>query len=156
MNSGIDILPTLFACAGVETPKKLSGCNLMPLALGKKVAEWRDHIVVENNMSQTGMVDGIKPRMEGRMVRTDRFKYCVYTHGVRRESLVDLQNDPGETNDLAADPKYRDILLRHRQLLSRFGTEHNDAMVSEILADDVKPNPFRADAARSVPMSSQD
>ena len=145
VNTGIDILPTLFDCAGIQLPSKLSGRSLMPLALGKPVSEWRDHVVVENNMSQTGEVDGLTPTMEGRMVRTERYKYCVYTRGIRRESLVDLQADPGETNNLAGDPKYRDVLLRHRELLRRFGTEHNDPLVAELLADNVKPIPFTAE-----------
>jgi hypothetical protein len=42
-------------------------------------------------------VDGIKPTMEGRMVRTDRYKYCLYAHGNRREALYDMQEDPLET-----------------------------------------------------------
>ena len=54
---------------------------------------------------------------QGRMVRTERFKYCVYDHGQHRESLVDLQTDPGEIRNLAGDPKYRKILLEHRALL---------------------------------------
>ena len=68
------------------------------------------------------------------MVRTERYKYCVFSRGTRRESLVDMQADPGETNDLAVDPKYREILLKHRELLARFSKEHNDPLVAELLA----------------------
>jgi len=146
VNTGIDILPTLFECAGMGTAKGLPGRSLLPLALGRSVDGWRDHVVVQNHMVQSGEVDGFKPTMEGRMVRTERYKYCLYSRGVRRESLVDMQADPGETNDLAADPKYRDALLEHRRLLSRFGKEHNDPLVAELLAEDVKPIPFTAGA----------
>ncbi len=76
------------------------------------------------------------------MVRTAQYKYCVYSRGNHRESLVDLQADPGETADLAADPNYRNMLLAHRELLERFAKEHNDALVAQLLADDVKPIPF--------------
>ena len=151
VNTGIDILPTLLDCAGAPIPSVLPGRSLRPLALGTSVGEWREYVVVQNNMSQTGRVDGMKPTMEGRMVRTERYKYCVYTRGVRRESLVDLQADPGETNDLAADSQYRSILLRHRELLARFGAEHNDPLVDELLADDVRPIPFTADTSRGRP-----
>lgn len=98
-------------------------------------------------MSQIGEIDGMKPTMEGWMVRTDRYKYCVYSRGKQRESLVDLQADPGETSDLAADPKYRTVLFEHRELLARFGQEHNDPLVAELLAGDVKPIPFSATSA---------
>lgn len=151
VNTGIDILPTLFDCASLETPKRLPGRSLWPLALGKSVSEWRDHVVAQNNMSQTGEVDGLRPVMEGRMVRTERYKYCIYSRGNRRESLVDLQTDSGEMNDLAADPKHRDVLLTHRELLARFGKEHNDPLVAELLADNVKAVPFTADTSRKRP-----
>lgn len=150
VNTGIDVLPTLLDCAGLETPKKLPGRSLLPLALGQPVSQWRDHVVVQNNMSQSGEVDGLRPTMEGRMVRTERYKYCVYSRGNRRESLVDLQTDPGETTDLAVDPKCRDILLGHRELLARFGREHNDPLVAELLADNVKPIPFTADPSKAT------
>lgn len=144
VNSGIDILPTLLDAAGLKTADPLPGRSLLPLAMGRPVQDWRDCVVVENHMVQTGVVDGMRPTMEGRMVRTDRYKYCVYSRGQRRESLVDLQTDPGETNDLAGDPKHRDTLLQHRAMLARFGKEQNDPAVGQLLADDVKPIPFRA------------
>jgi arylsulfatase A-like enzyme len=99
-------------------------------------------VVVQNNMTQTGELEGFKPEMEGRMVRTERYKYCVYSRGVRRESLVDLKADPGETKDLATDPAFQRVLLQHRELLAGYGREHHDPLVAELLADNVKPRPF--------------
>lgn len=142
VNTGVDLLPTMLRFAGQEVPPKLPGRNLMPLALGQPVAAWRDYIVVENHMTQTGEVDGIRPELEGRMVRTDRFKYCLFSQGTRRESLIDMQTDPGEMNDLATDPEHRETLLRHRGLLAQFGKQHNDTLVTRLLADNVKPVPF--------------
>lgn len=142
VNAGVDILPTMLDFAGLEIPKKLPGLSLMPLVLGKPVAGWRDYLVVENDMSQAGKINGFTPRMEGRMVRTERYKYCIFDKGTRRESIVDLQADPGETVNLATDPKLRAILLQHRELLARFGREHNDPLVDKLLADDAKPVPF--------------
>jgi arylsulfatase A-like enzyme len=110
-------------------------------------------VVVENHLSQAGEINGLIPQMEGRMVRTERYKYCVFSRGNQRESLVDLQVDPDETTDLATDPKFRDILLQHRALLRRFGAEHKDALVAELLADNVKAIPFKADT--SSPPTSQ-
>jgi len=141
-NTGIDILPTMLHFAGLDIPKHLPGRSLWPLASGQAVHGWRDFVVVQNNMMQTGELEGFKPEMEGRMVRTERYKYCVYSRGVQRESLVDLKTDPGETNDLATDPAFRRVLLQHRELLVRYGREQNDPLVAELLADDVKPRPF--------------
>lgn len=142
VNTGIDLLPTMLEFAGLEAPKELPGLSLLPLAFGKPAAAWRDHVVVENHMNQAGELDGLRPEMEGRMVRTERYKYCVFSLGSQRESLVDMEDDPGETVNLALDPKYREVLLRHRALLERFGREHNDPLVARLLADNVKPVPF--------------
>lgn len=147
INTGIDILPTLLEAAGLEVPRKLPGRSLLRLALGKEVTAWRDCVVVENHLTQTGVVDGMKPTMEGRMMRTDRYKYCVYSRGQQRESLIDMQADPGEMNNLALDPDYRSVILEHRALLARFGEENKDPLVTDLLADHVKPIPFAASPA---------
>jgi len=151
VNTGIDLLPTMLDSAGLAIPESLPGRSLMPLVLGKPVGDWRDHVVVENNMAQGGELNGFKPQMEGRMVRSERYKYCVFSRGERRESLVDMEADPGEMVNLAADPQRRDVLAQHRELLARFGREHADPLVAELLADDVKPIPFSADAAVAAP-----
>jgi arylsulfatase A-like enzyme len=142
VNTGVDILPTMLQFAGLDIPKHLPGRSLWPLASGQAVRQWREFVVVQNNMTQTGELEGFKPEMEGRMVRTERYKYCVYSRGVRRESLVDLKADPGERNDLATDPAFQRVLLQHRELLAGYGREHHDPLVAELLADNVKPRPF--------------
>jgi len=149
INIGIDVLPTLLDAAGIAAPRQLPGRSLLPLARGQGVGAWRDYVVVQNHLAQAGAVDGLTPDMHGRMVRTARYKYCVYSRGQRRESLVDLQVDPGELNDLAADPACRDVLLQHRALLAKYGEEQHDALVAELLANDVAPRPFTpADSAK--------
>jgi len=142
VNTGVDILPTMLDCAGIEQPKNLPGRSVLPLALGRPSELWRDCLVAQNNMSQTGVVDGIRPTMEGRMVRTDRYKYCLYARGTRREALYDMQEDPLETVNLAGDSKYRQVVLEHRKLLSNFGRAHRDALVEDLLKNDVEPRPF--------------
>jgi arylsulfatase A-like enzyme len=142
INTGIDILPTMFDCAGIEQPKRLPGRSILPLALGRPVERWREYLVSQNNLSQTGVVDGIKPTMEGRMVRTDRYKYCLYAHGNRREALYDMQEDPGETVNLAGTPEYRQVLSEHRARLADFAEIHRDVLVPDLLASDVEARPF--------------
>lgn len=142
VNVGVDLLPTLLDYAGVEQPAKLPGRSLRAPAGGESTADWPDEVVAGNNMSQGGKVDGFVPITEGRMVRTARYKYCVYANGERRESLVDMINDPGEMVDLASDPAYRPVVLAHRERLRVFAAKHHDALVAELLADDVAPRPF--------------
>ncbi len=146
VNTGLDILPTMLDFAGLAQPQRLTGRSLKPLSMGESVALWRDHLVLENHMDQAGTVGDIRPSVQGRMVRTQRYKYCVYSQGRQRESLVDLDTDSGERKDLARDPNCRPILLAHRALLARFAQEHDDPLAASLLADDVPPRPFTAAA----------
>ena len=144
VNTGVDILPTMLACAGIEQPRQLPGRSLLPLALGKRDVEWREYLVSQNNLAQTGVVDGIKPTMEGRMVRTGRYKYCLYQYGNRREALYDMQKDPQEKRNLAGDPLHSEVVRENRKRLRRFGKTHDDELVEKLLANNVGPRPFEA------------
>ena len=52
-----------------------------------------------------------------RMIRSERYKYCAFKEGELRESLVDLENDPGEMLNLARDKNFETELIRHRNYL---------------------------------------
>lgn len=144
VNTGVDLLPTLLDFAGLSKPARLPGASLRAPVEGRSVPGWRDEVVLGNHMSQGGLLDeeGFVPITEGRMVRTERYKYAVFQHGDHRESLVDLESDPGEMVDLSRDPAYRDILLEHRERLRRFGERYRDALVADLLANDVGPRAF--------------
>lgn len=142
VNTGVDLAPTLLDFAGIPIPANLPGRSVKPLALGCEAASWRRFIVAENHMMQAGKINGYTPSLRGRMVRSDRFKYCVYNRGMRRESLFDLTADPGETVNLAGDPEYHDALLQHRGMLLSFAQEHHDTEAQRMLADGVKPIPL--------------
>jgi arylsulfatase A-like enzyme len=149
VNIGLDILPTMLDFAGLEWPKKPAGYSLKPPACGMPVTQWRDHLILENHMDQAGPVGDLRPSVQGRLVRTDRYKYCIFDQGQRRESLVDLQADPGELKELARDPGHRQVLLQHRALLAQFAREHNDSLATSMLADNVPPRPFRHDPSEA-------
>ena len=53
-----------------------------------------------------------------------------------------MQEDPLERVNLAGDPQYRAVLLEHRRRLSEFAELHRDALVQELLANEVEPRPF--------------
>jgi len=142
VNAGVELLPTLLDFAGVARPAALPGRSLRPLLDGAAVAGWPDEVVVQNDMTQAGIVNGSVPMTPGRMIRTDRYKYSIYAYGDRRESLVDLVQDPGEMNDRARDPAMRTVLLEMRERLRRFGERHRDPLVADMLADGVGPRPF--------------
>ena len=112
VSNGLDLICTLCDYAGIEAPKGLAGASLRPLAEVKKVSDWRDSIVVESQ--------------NGRMLRTDRYKYCIYDSGANREQLIDLKNDPGEMKNLAGDAAFKTVLDKHRKLLRAWVKQTDD------------------------------
>jgi len=116
VSNGLDPLPTFCDYGGIEPPKGLLGRSVRSIAGAKSPTDWRGHLVVESQ--------------NGRMLRTDRFKYVVYDSGENREQLFDLQADPGETRDLAHDDRHRQILDQHRQLLSEWVRRAGDSIAS--------------------------
>ena len=118
LSNGLDILPTICDYAGIAAPADLRGRSVRPLAEGKTVREWREHLVVESQIA--------------RMVRNERYKYIVFSHGARRFQLFDLQQDPYETTNRIADPALKPVAddLHARLVESvravgdRFGAEY--------------------------------
>lgn len=104
--SGLDIAPTLCDLGGVPPPPKARGRSLRPLLNGDANVEWREFVVAETH--------GV-----GRMVRTDRYKLIAY-RGDPVEQLFDMQDDPGETVNLAGQPAKADIVRDLRARLAEW------------------------------------
>jgi N-acetylglucosamine-6-sulfatase len=107
----IDIGPTVLDLAGVPVPENMDGRSFLPLLAGEEIP-WRDNVLYEYywewNYPQTPTTLGI---------RGDRYKYIFY-HGIwDKDELYDLQEDPLENNNLAADSAYLDIVLEMRDQL---------------------------------------
>jgi arylsulfatase A-like enzyme len=129
VNTGIDLFPTLCEFAGISPPADLPGRSVRVLTHGSEPADWRKFIVSEN-LQEAGPA-----RVNGRMVRTDRFKYCVYDRGTRRESLFDEAADSLETVNLAADPAHRRDLEQCRALLREHAELYRDSTALALLAN---------------------
>ena len=119
VSNGLDLLPTLCDFAGIKAPEGLPGRSLRALAQGKDVRQWREYVISESQ--------------NGRMLRTGRFKYCIYDSGENREQLIDLESDPGEMENLAEIPKYADVLETHRRLLQRWVEKTGDKIAAEYI-----------------------
>ena len=70
------------------------------------------------------------------MIRSQQYKYCAYDHACGNESLVDMENDPGEMQNLVDDPKFQDVLTEHRRLLADWSNLSQDNDASKYLKND--------------------
>jgi len=113
--SGLDVLPTLCDFAGIPGPPQARGLSVRKIQ-DDSSAPWRE--VVFAQLGPTG----------GRMARTARYKYNLYEGNV--PELFDLQADPGETKNLAADPAQAATLAAHRQLLQDWMAKTSDPFAS--------------------------
>lgn len=135
VNTGVDLLPTLLDFAGIPVPNDLPGRSLKEAAEKDELVKNRDFIVVENKMEQGGPVNGKTPVLNGRMVRSKRYKYCLYDIGKNREELFDLKNDPGETVNIAASKSSQEILQQNRKYLKEFAVKYHDTLALKMLKD---------------------
>ena len=121
VSNGLDLLPTICDYAGVQQPLDLRGRSLRPLIAGEDGVEWRDHLVAETSFGPDAGA-----AQQGRMVRTSRYKYCMYGSGKNREQLFDMERDPGEMVNLAVEARYAGELAHHRALLNAWIEETDD------------------------------
>ncbi|MEM9417748.1 MAG: sulfatase-like hydrolase/transferase [Planctomycetota bacterium] len=133
VNFGVDTLPTLAELTEVDLPPRLPGRSLVDAARCT-CPDPSDYLVCQNKAAQgVGMSEAPFAR-DGRMVRTAMYKYCLYNVGPQYESLFDLDQDPGEMQNLARVEAYSDILAAHRSHLSHFAQRHRDETATQMLS----------------------
>lgn len=117
-----DVLPTMLDAAGRPTTDDMDGRSVLPLIADPR-APWREWIdlehaqIYEPDNCWTALTDG-------------RMKYIRHC-STGREQLFDLEQDPGERNDLAADPGYEAELARWRQRMVDHLSERDERYVKE-------------------------
>ena len=107
------------------------GISLKEFALGSTIDKERDFVVAETTFASGARSLGLV----GRMIRTRRFKYCVYDVGQQREQLFEMDADPGETNNLAVDPNHTAELNQHRDLIARWARQTSDSHFPYVKTD---------------------
>jgi arylsulfatase A-like enzyme len=135
LNTGTDMIPTLCDFAGINNNFGIHGKSLYPVIMGKAEKISREFIVSENHMVQNEPVDGKFYQPHGRMVRSEDYKYCLYSEGEKRESLVDMKYDPLEMVNQAENPVYKKVLEQHRAFLKEHAIKTNDKMASQMLSN---------------------
>jgi arylsulfatase A-like enzyme len=95
-----DLAPTFLDLAGIPAPKHMQGKSILPLAK-KEDADFRKEWFYE--YFEWPNPEAVPPH---RGIRTERYKLIHYTMEPQAFELYDLQNDPGETNNLYGKPEH--------------------------------------------------
>jgi len=146
LTSHVDLLPTLLEVAGREVPEEVQGRSLLSL-LNRPDGPGRECIFAEKSWHG----NEYDPM---RCIRTERYKYIRnFTEGwlyqmpmdikmapsgrvmepTRRKprpevELYDLRADPEERNNLAEDPRYREVQADLSRRLTEWQGETGDAL----------------------------
>jgi N-acetylglucosamine-6-sulfatase len=114
----IDIAPTMLDLAGAAQPGNINGRSLTPLFQ-------RPDALLRSEWLCLGPYQAGGPGPPFLALRTDRWKYVRFREGSLVEQLFDLQSDPQERRNLAADPAHGAALADARDALQRLMREQN-------------------------------
>ncbi|MHB1104397.1 MAG: alkaline phosphatase family protein [Devosia sp.] len=139
----IDIFPTLLDTLGVEPTHHPDGASLGPFLDGEEPRGWRDAAHWEFDFREVASQAserhfGLKStRLNLAVIRTDRWKYVHFA--ALPPLLFDLENDPANLRNLAADPAHAGIRIEMAERLLAWRAEHLDQTLAlqELTADGV-------------------
>ena len=117
----LDLAATFCDAAGVPAPDSFCGHSLLPLLDGTG-DNGRRRIGVMYQGNQFGL-------LSVRMIRDERLKYVW--NATALDELYDLENDPGELHNLAADPQLSGELTRLRHDLVAWMEEIGDTLLNQ-------------------------
>jgi N-sulfoglucosamine sulfohydrolase len=180
--SGVDILPTLVAAAGIAVDPAVRGHSLLELMRGDAVSV-RDAVYAES-----GFIQGNR-YFPQRAIRTDRYKYIrnlrpdlefwnnsLETWGLPmmvawdedpharfllerivrhpQEELYDLEVDPEELHNVASDPEYATALAALRRRLRDHMDRTQDPWLPLWNHTGDSPDPFEPAATKDGPLKA--
>lgn len=105
----VDIYPTLADLCGLPAPAYLDGASLRP-ALDDP----------SKSVKEAAFTQIRRGNFDGYSVRTAHWRYTLWDEGRQGEQLYDMQADPGEMTNLAADPRYAETVAKLKAELQSY------------------------------------
>jgi arylsulfatase A-like enzyme len=105
VSNGLDLFPTICDYAGIDVPPHIQGKSLRPLVEGKAWDEPRQVVPIECEI--------------GNAVVSLKRKYLSCFSGEAPEQFYDLEADPHETRNAAADADQEAALEKHRRYFAQ-------------------------------------
>jgi arylsulfatase A-like enzyme len=127
--SGADFGPTFLDLAGLSPDRHFTGASLAPFLNGQTPAEWREAIFTQ--------CDGVELYYTQRSVRTANWHYTF--NGFDRDELYDLQADPHQMRNLAADPRHREVVRDMCGRMWRFARDEEDTAINPYITVGLAP-----------------
>jgi arylsulfatase A-like enzyme len=122
----IDVLPTFAELAGAEVPaNQVEGRSLLPFLEGKQV-EWEDRFLITHPGRWKTGENPDDHQWQEFAVRNERFRL---TSNGGRQSLFDMQEDPGQTTDVKG--QHPEIVRKMVAAYDQFWREARPLMVNE-------------------------
>ncbi len=123
-------MPTVLELLGRDLPSQCDGHSLVPFLAGETPSEWRREACWECDFR-----DVVKGRPEAYLgiglddctfsvTRGPRYKYVHFT--ALPPLFFDLEEDPAELHDLAADPAAQGLVLAHAQTMLSWRMAHDE------------------------------
>ncbi|MFB6147056.1 MAG: sulfatase-like hydrolase/transferase [Halobacteriaceae archaeon] len=133
-----DWFPTLLGLAGVDVPADRPGANLAPVCRGGPPPD-RDGVLLQFCRERRNSEWAPFRRQTWRAFVTESYRYAVKggDDGAEPWQLFDLEADPGETENLVADPDRADAARRlHGRLRDRLVAVEDDFPLAPALGHD--------------------
>ncbi len=129
---GVDVMPTILELCGVDAPPGVQGRSIAPLLKGEEGAGGRESVLMQEREAPDLAARGLDPNSITQWaVRTEDWKLIHYP-GEEFGELYDLRNDPGEFDNLWADPgREAQRLEMERLLLDRIAQSRDPLPVRE-------------------------
>lgn len=132
----VDLMPTILEWLGQALPAQCDGRSLLPFLEGDLPADWRqeahfefDFRDVQHKIPETRL--GISS--DECYLAALRGKKWKYVHFPALPPLLfDMEADPAEARNLAADPAYRDVLLDCAQKMLSWRMRHAEHSLNRI------------------------
>ena len=103
----LDFYPTLAELCGLPKPPQGEGRSFVPLLKNPSQAWDKAAFTAER-----------RPRVLGRSVRTERYRYTEWDQGKQGAELYDYETDPNEYTNLVKDPKQERVLAEMKRRLN--------------------------------------
>jgi len=133
-SENVDVMPTILDCLDLDIPAQCDGESLLPFCHGSSPDDWRDAAHWEfdfRNLIADGedRFLGLAPdQCSMSVLRGDRYKYVHFT--ALPPLFFDLQEDPHELRNLAADPEYASLVLEFTRRMLSWRMNHDERVLA--------------------------